>query len=251
MSGMRRREFVSLLGSAVATWPLAARAQQPGIPVIGFLDLGSSDPSSAFGAAFRQGLADAGYHAGQNVTIEYRSANNQVRLLPRLAADLVERKAAVIVAIGSPYAALAAKEATSAIPIVFAIADDPVRYGLVTSLGRPGGSVTGMTFLSAELAGKRLNLLLELIPQATTIAYLSGPLQRGVRWGGRSLWQRFAVSTSKPPSPPLSSSEPTHSSSAISLFSLTQATATKYWSSQHATRYPRCILTESMPFTAA
>jgi putative ABC transport system substrate-binding protein len=175
MPGMRRRDIVALLGGGAAAWPLTARTQQPGIPVIGFLDLGSSDPSSAFGAAFRQGLADAGYLAGQNVTIEYRSANNQVRLLPRLAADLVERKVAVIVATGSPYAALAAKEATSAIPIVFAIADDPVRYGLVTSLGRPGGSVTGMTFLSAELAGKRLNLLLELIPQATTIAYLSGP----------------------------------------------------------------------------
>jgi putative tryptophan/tyrosine transport system substrate-binding protein len=202
MLDARRRQFITLLGGAAATWPVAARTQQPGMPVIGFLGLGSSDPSSAFGAAFRQGLADAGYLAGQNVTIEYRWANNQVRLLPRLAADLVERKVAVIVATGSPYAALAAKEATSAIPIVFAIAGDPVRYGLVTSLGRPGGSVTGMTFLSAELAGKRLNLLLELIPQATTIAYLSGPsdspifedLKDDMLAAGRALGREIIVS---------------------------------------------------------
>jgi ABC-type uncharacterized transport system substrate-binding protein len=176
VSGIRRREFVILLGgSAAAGWPLAARGQQTAMPVVGFLGLGLSDPSSAFEAAFRQGLADAGYVPGKNVTIEYRWANNQVELLPRLAADLVERKVAVIVATGSQYAALAAKGATSMIPIVFAIADDPVRYGLVTSLGRPGGTVTGMTFLTAELAGKQLNLLLELIPKANAIAYLSGP----------------------------------------------------------------------------
>ena len=169
-----RREFITLVGGAAA-WPLAAHAQQPAMPVIGFLGIGSSVPTSAFEAAFRQGLAEAGYVPGQNVAIEFRWANYQHSRLPQLAADLVGRKVAVIVTTGSPYAALAAKAATSTIPIVFAVSEDPVQYGLVTSLSRPGGTVTGMTSLTAELAGKQLNLLLELIPQATTIAYLSGP----------------------------------------------------------------------------
>jgi ABC-type uncharacterized transport system substrate-binding protein len=172
---MRRREFITLLGGAMAAWPLAARAQQPAMPVIGFLNLGSPDPNSAFSAALRKGLAEAGYVIGQNVTIESRWANNQPWVLPRLAAELVDRKVDVIVTTGSPYATLAAKAATSTIPIVFAVAEDPVQYGLVTRLSRPGGTVTGMTFLSAELVGKQLNLLLELMPQAITIAYLSGP----------------------------------------------------------------------------
>jgi putative tryptophan/tyrosine transport system substrate-binding protein len=172
---MRRREFIFTLGGAAAAWPLAAVGQQPATPVIGFLSLGSPDPKAASRTAFQQGLADAGYVLGQNAAIEFRFANNQPSLLPRLASDLADRKVAVIVATGSPYAALAAKAATSTIPIVFAVAEDPVRYGLVTSLSRPGGTATGMTFLSAELVGKRLNLLLELLPKATTIAYLSGP----------------------------------------------------------------------------
>ena len=171
---MKRREFITLLGGAAA-WPLAALAQQSAMPVIGFLNLGSPDPNSAFPAALRKGLAEAGYVLGQNVTIKSRWANNQPSVLPRLAAELVDRKVDVIVTTGSPYAALAAKAATSTIPIVFAIAEDPVRYGLVTSVSRPGDTITGMTFLSAELAGKQLNLLLDLAPQATTIAYLSGP----------------------------------------------------------------------------
>ena len=247
---IRRREFIFTLGGAAAAWPLAAHAQQAAMPVIGFLGLGSSVPTSAFEAAFRQGLAEAGYVLGQNVAIEFRWANYQHSRLPQLAADLVDRKVAVIVTTGSPYAALAAKAATSTIPIVFAVSEDPVQYGLVTSLSRPGGTVTGMTSLTAELAGKQLNLLLELIPKATTIAYLSGPssspifedrksecLQQGVRWAGRSLYWKFAVSTSTPPSRPLLSSEPTRSSSVTSLFSLTpHAIATKYWSWQHATR---------------
>ena len=197
-----RREFIALLGSAALTWPPVARAQQPTMPVIGFLALGSPDPNSTFGAAFRQGLAEAGYVPGQNVAIEFRWANNQPSLLPGLAADLVNRKVAVIVTTGSPNAALAAKGATSTIPIVFAVAEDPMRYGLVTSLNRPGGTVTGMTFLSAELAGKQLNLLLELTPQATTIAYLSGPSsspifedrKSEILTAGRALGRRIIIS---------------------------------------------------------
>lgn len=125
--------------------------------------------------AFRQGLADAGYVPGQNIAIEFRWSNYRPWLLPRLAADLVERKVAVIVTTGSPYAALAAKAATSTIPIVFVLVDDPVRYGVVTSLSRPGGNITGLTSLTGELTGKQLDFLLELVPKASTIAYLSGP----------------------------------------------------------------------------
>jgi putative ABC transport system substrate-binding protein len=166
---------MTLLGGAAAGWPIVARAQQSRTPVIGFLSLGSPDANSGFGTAFRAGLAEAGYLPGRNVAMEFRWANNQPWLLPQLAADLVDRRVDVIVATGSSYAALVAKTATSTIPIVFAIADDPVHYGLVASLNRPGGTLTGMSFLGGELAAKRLNLLLELMPQAATIGYLSGP----------------------------------------------------------------------------
>jgi putative tryptophan/tyrosine transport system substrate-binding protein len=167
---MRRREFITLLASAALPWSLAVRAQQPKIPVIGWLILGQFGPAGAF----RQGLAEAGYVEGRNVAIEFRSAN-QSPLLSGLAADLVSREVAVIVANGSPSAALAAKAATSTIPIVFITPDDPRKYGLVASLNRPEGNLTGINFLVAELAGKRLQLLSELVPQTTTIAYLAGP----------------------------------------------------------------------------
>jgi putative ABC transport system substrate-binding protein len=166
---MRRREFIKVIGGAVA-WPVGAWAQ-PETPVIGYLHNGTPVRT----LAFRQGLADAGYVPGQNVAIEFRWSNHRTWLLPQLAADLVERKVAVIVTTGSPQAALAAKSATSTIPIVFALADDPVRYGLVASFSRPGGNITGLTSLTGELTGKRLDLLLELVPEASTIAYLSGP----------------------------------------------------------------------------
>jgi len=166
---MKRREFITLLGSVMAGWPLAARGQQTGMPVIGILGLG--DSNLPFVGGFRQGLTEAGYVQGQNVAIEFRWTNNRISF-PRLAAELVDRKVDVIVTAGSPYAAVAAKDATSTIPIVFGLAEDPMQYGLVTSLGRPGGNVTGMAFRTSELAGKRLNLLIDLIPQATKIAYL-------------------------------------------------------------------------------
>jgi putative ABC transport system substrate-binding protein len=169
---MERREFITLLGSAAVSCPLAARAQQAKYLVIGWLSLALGQFWSA--DAFRQGLADAGFIEGRNVAIEFRLAM-QGPPLSGFAADLVSREVAVIVANGSPSAALAAKAATSTIPIVFVSPDDPRKYGLVASLNRPEGNVTGINFLVAELAGKRLQLLRELVPQATTIAYLSGP----------------------------------------------------------------------------
>jgi putative ABC transport system substrate-binding protein len=168
---MRRREFIIFLGGAAA-WPVAVRAQQPGIPVIGFLSLLSGVRDDV--AEFRRGLEDAGYVEGQNVAIEFRLANGQFARLPELAADLVGRQVAVIVAYGPVGSVLAAKAATSTIPIVFAGGADPVRYGLAASLGRPGGNITGVTYILNELAGKRLDLLCELVPQATTVGYLVG-----------------------------------------------------------------------------
>jgi putative tryptophan/tyrosine transport system substrate-binding protein len=170
---MRRREFITLLGGAAVAWPLATRAQQAGGPVIGFL--GITTPNSPTFNAFRRGLAEAGYVEGQNVMIEFRTIINNPTLLQGLVADLVRRQPAVIVATGGPSSAFAAKAATSTIPIVFVSGSDPVKYGLVASLNRPGGTVTGISLLTSELEAKKLNLLLELIPQTTTVAYLAGP----------------------------------------------------------------------------
>jgi putative tryptophan/tyrosine transport system substrate-binding protein len=177
---MKRREFVTLLGSTAATWPLAARAQQRAMPVIGFLHSASPDPYASQVDAFRQGLKETGYVEGQNLAIEYRWSENQVARLPTMAAELVQRQVSVIVAGGSPAAALAAKAATTTIPIVFMNAADPVGIGLVASFNRPGGNVTGVTLLGGELVAKRLGILRDLLPSMKRVGMLVNPTRPGV-----------------------------------------------------------------------
>jgi ABC-type uncharacterized transport system substrate-binding protein len=180
MFDVRRREFITLLGGAAVSWPLAAHAQQLAVPVIGFINSGTPHGMARLAAAFRRALGEAGFIEGQNVTVEYHWLEGDYNRAPALMADLVRRRVAVIATPGFTQGAVAAKAATATIPIVFGAADDPVKLGLVSTLARPGGNATGVNFFFAEVGAKRLALFHDLVPKATRMAVVINPVNRAI-----------------------------------------------------------------------
>jgi ABC-type uncharacterized transport system substrate-binding protein len=194
---MQRREFITIVGGAAAAWPLAVSAQKSAMPVIGVLESGTAASPTTLTAEFHAGLKELGYIEGQNVTIEYRRADTQYDRLPALTADLIDRKVALIIASGAMISPLTAKAATTTIPIVFLIGADPVQTGLVVSLNRPGGNLTGVTIFGAHLFAKQLQMLHQLVPQARAFAVLVNP-KNPSHPVGKSFWQEFADAVGVP-----------------------------------------------------
>ena len=255
---MRRREFITLLGGAAAAWPLGAQAQQAAAPLVGFLHGGTSDGAAHQATNFHHGLHQIGYVEGRNITTEYRWAEGHYDRLPALARDLVGNRPAVIAATGGVASALAAKAASKDIPIVFLMGDDPVKFGLVTSLNRPGGNLTGVSFLAPALEAKRVELLRELVPTAGTIAVLVNPNSPGaegrlrdVREAAGLLGQQFSIVNASSEGDievafaNVAQHGPTPSSSFPILFSPAAAINSLPW--RQATESPPFITTASSP----